>query len=401
MAQRNLGHRSTAFFYQLFLPINSFSHKLNFSSDKCLQSFKSLRTENLNNKLNCNTQPLKEHKIFNNWNVVTDGWYIVFKSSELKNKQVKSATICGQHLVFFRTESGAIHSMDGFCPHMGVDLGIGKVIGEKLQCFFHHWEFNQTGQCVHIPCQDEIPKKAKNRAYKTIEKLGFIWVNPSIDEEVAFLEIPELKGEELLYQADPFYLRSCHHHITMINGIDPQHLKTVHSINIEMNIEINQLNRNEIEIELNGRFSEDNFKDRLMSFFLGKDYSYSMNYQDGCLAGLSILKGVSLFGKYKVISPLHMYFAYRPIEEGKTLVCPIYVTKKRPGLSGFIVSKFCLSMTKMLFKALQGEDGEVYENIRFNTECLLPIDRPVVTYLAYINRLKSSVWSKNFKDTNE
>lgn len=358
----------------------------------------------MNNKLNCNTQPLKEHKIFNNWNVVTDGWYIAFNSSDLKNSEVKSLTLCGQHLVFYRTSTGNVHAMDGFCPHMGVDLGIGKVIGENLRCFFHHWQFNKDGQCVHIPCQEDIPKKSKNRTYKTIEKLGFIWINPTEEENPLFLEIPELKNSELVYMVDDPYQRSCHHHITMINGIDPQHLKTVHDINLEMSIEINQIKRNEIEIELKGSFSNDHLKDRIMSFILGKNYSYSMNYQDGCLAGLSILKGVSLFGRYNVISPLHMYFAYRPLlseKENKTLVYPIYVTKKRPGLFGYLISKGSLFLTKILFKALQGEDGEIYENIRFNTENLLPIDRPIVTYLAYINRLKSSIWSKNLKQQEE
>lgn len=353
-----------------------------------------------NKTLNQHTQILREHKVFNNWNVVTDGWYIALKSSELKKSEVKSLNLCGQHLVLFRTETGAVNALDGYCPHMGVDLGIGKVQGENIRCFFHHWQFNKDGQCVHIPCQTEIPKRAKTKSYHVIEQLGYIWVNPAQETPSPFLQIPNLKNKEVIYKSDPYYYRTCHHHITMINGIDPQHLKTVHDLNIEMNLEIKQTNKTEIEIELSGEFSEANLKDRLMTFFLGKKYSYSMNYSDGCLAGLSIMKGVALFGKYKVLPSLHMYFAYRPIEEGKTLVCPIYVTEKRKGLLGNLISHFWLFMTKLSFKALQGEDGEVYENIRFNTESLLPIDRPITTYIGYINRLKISMWSKHYEETN-
>ena len=52
-------------------------------------------------------------------------------------------------------------------------------------------------------------------------------------------------------------------------------------------------------------------------------------------------------------------------------------------------------MTKRGFYFLQGEDGEVYDNIRFNTDCLLPIDSPVAKYIGYINRLTPSIWSKS------
>lgn len=344
--------------------------------------------------VNVNTQPVRVHRVFDNWDVVTHGWYIACPSSDIKINEVKSLTLCSQHIVLFRTDDHKIHAMDGYCPHMGVDLGIGKVINNNLQCFFHHWKFNTEGSCVEIPCQKEIPSKAKNRTYHTHEALGFIWVNPSEETPIDFLQIPLLKNKALSFTVDKKIIRTCHHHITMINGIDPQHLKTVHNIDIEMNLEINELNKEEIEISLTGEFSKNNFKDKMMSFFLGKNYSYSMNYQNGTLAALTIMKDVKLYGKYDIIPPLHMYFAYRPLSNYTTEVFPIYVTHKRSGFLGKIKEQLLLLSTRICFKALQGEDGEVYNNIRFNTQSLLAIDIPVTKYIAYINRLTPSVWSK-------
>ena len=43
---------------------------------------------------------------------------------------------------------------------------------------------------------------------------------------------------------------------------------------------------------------------------------------------------------------------------------------------------------------LRGEDGEVYDNIRFKTESLLKMDLPIAQFIGYINSLKPSVWSK-------
>jgi hypothetical protein len=89
---------------------------------------------------------------------------------------------------------------------------------------------------------------------------------------------------------------------------------------------------------------------------------------------------------------LHMIFAYRPVEKGRMLVQPIYVTKKRNGIHGMIVSLILLWMTKKAFFALQGEDGAVYENMRFYPGSLLSIDKPVAQYIQFVNKLKSSPW---------
>lgn len=349
---------------------------------------------------NQNTQPLRTHKIFNNWDVISDGWYIVMPSKDLLIEQARSMQICSQHLVFFRTKGGQVFAMDGFCPHMGVDLGIGKVIGEELRCFFHHWKFNGAGHCVEIPCQKDIPAKSKLQTYPITERYGFIWVHPNHQSPSDFMCIPELEGEETLSVHDDFYERTCHHHITMINGIDPQHLKTVHNLNIEMDLKIKEHKKGHLDIELSGEVPSGNLKERLMRTLLGSRYSYSMHYADGCVAGLSVMKGVKLFNRFAVLPTLHMIFAYRPSGD-KTLVFPIYVTKKRKGLMGFCMNHFWLALTKLAFKSLQGEDGEVYENIRFSGENLLPLDEPVARYIGYINRLRPSLWSKKLEKNLE
>ncbi len=47
---------------------------------------------------------------------------------------------------------------------------------------------------------------------------------------------------------------------------------------------------------------------------------------------------------------------------------------------------------------LRDEDGKVYDNMRFNSERLLPIDAPVVRYIAHVNKLPASVWSRRESD---
>ena len=41
---------------------------------------------------------------------------------------------------------GALHAMDGICPHSGGPLGHGALDGHTLTCPFHAWEFDcRTG----------------------------------------------------------------------------------------------------------------------------------------------------------------------------------------------------------------------------------------------------------------
>jgi hypothetical protein len=42
---------------------------------------------------------------------------------------------------------------------------------------------------------------------------------------------------------------------------------------------------------------------------------------------------------------------------------------------------------------LRDEDGKIYDNIQFNPNIILNIDRPLVQYMSYVNQLEASQWS--------
>ena len=141
---------------------------------------------------NQKTQPQIKHKVFNNWEVIPKGWYFLFKSEEVPRGKVREVFVGHQKLVVYRGKSGQVYTLDSFCPHMGADLKIGKVMGDNLRCFFHQWQFDGSGQCVDIPCQEEIPKRAKINGYATCEKYGAIWVYPDAEADRPILEVPAL-----------------------------------------------------------------------------------------------------------------------------------------------------------------------------------------------------------------
>jgi hypothetical protein len=88
-----------------------------------------------------------------------------------------------------------------------------------------------------------------------------------------------------------------------------------------------------------------------------------------------------------------MIFAYLPMLEGKTLVQPIFLTRRRSGPWGWIISRFMLATAALGFYTLRDEDGAVYDNIRFNPRHLLGIDQPILEFINYVDKLKPSIWS--------
>jgi phenylpropionate dioxygenase-like ring-hydroxylating dioxygenase large terminal subunit len=327
-------------------------------------------------------------KIFNNWEVIAKGWYLACPSQDISQGQVKSLDICGQRIVVFRSEDGQVKALDAYCPHLGTDLGIGKVDGNLIRCFFHHWAFDGEGHCQDIPCQSAIPEKAKLLAYATEEKYGFIWLYPDRKAPESVAEFDELKGQELVYKRDKAFERSCHHHICMMNGIDAQHLRTVHQLRIEMSLALHQNQGGTIiDFILNGEFPKTTLRERIARKILGANYQYSMRYADGCMGLLTMMQNVRFF------PPLHIIYAYTPIPPRATRIQPIYVTQKRKGIFGWLINRLLIFLTKLAYYALRGEDGKIYDNIRFNPQTLLDIDLPLVKYINYVNNLEPCIWS--------
>lgn len=328
--------------------------------------------------------------IFNNPDMVVQGWYVVCRSRELAVKQARSFDLCGQRIVLYRGVDGGVRALDAYCPHLGTDLGIGRVAGNQIRCFFHHWAFDESGECQDIPCGAKIPAQAKLRAYATEEKYGLIWVYPDRLAPTGVAEFDELRGRELVVHYDTPLERNCHHHICMMNGIDAQHLQTVHGLSIDMQLDLKtNVSAGQIDFTMSGKVPDTTLKERLVKRLLGEQYCYSMRYAYGCLGLLTMMKGV------RWMPPLHMLYAYVPIEQGqRTRILPIYVTARRSGILGWLISHCLLILTRLAYYFLRDEDGQIYDNIRFAPNALLEIDTPLVKYMQYANGLVPSVWSQ-------
>jgi nitrite reductase/ring-hydroxylating ferredoxin subunit len=345
---------------------------------------------------NQNTQPFRAMPVFNDWDVVAKGWYIACPSQDLRGGKPLSMDLCGQRVVLFRGEDGHVRCLDAFCPHMGTDLGIGRVIGNEIRCFFHHWRYDGSGTCTHVPVAEQPPRGARLQAYATQELYGFVWVFPVAEAPSPVVVHQELEDQEVSWVHGVSYERSCHHHVTMINGIDPQHLRTVHDLDIDLELELSEEEgRGVIDFTLDGALPAGTLRERIVRSLLGERYSYRMRYGHGTIGCLTVMKGVRL------VPELYMLFAYRPLARGRTLVQPIYLTPRRDGFLGRVLGWLLLRIMKFGFYVLRDEDGLIYENMRFQPGALLAMDAPVSKFVAHVNRLEPSLWSRRLGAAGE
>ncbi len=364
----------------------------------------------MNRDKNGATQPHVGHPVFNNWDVVPLAWYLLGPTEDVAPLKVKAYELCNQRVVVFRGEDGRLRAMDAFCSHMGTDLGIGRVDGNQLRCFFHHWRYDGDGVCTDIPCGEAIPERARLQAYDVRERYGFIWIWPERQAAGDVPEYPELQGSAVYAIRGRAVTRPCHHNINMINGLDAQHLRTVHNIPIEMTLKTEEAADGRIiEFRMEGAIPDKTLVQRTIRGLLGTRYAYSMRYVDASIGMLRTLEDVRWFGRWQA-EPTRMIFAYTPLANGQARTQPIYIARKPESLFGRMASYVRLVLTVLGFLWLRDEDGMIYDNIRFQTQTMLQIDAGLVRFIQYVNRLKLSRWStsghyeklkKNPAQTNE
>ena len=111
--------------------------------------------------------------------MIPDIWYPVLDSRELPKGQPIGVKRFGQKLVFWRGPENSIVCMLDKCRHRGAALSIGKVLHGHLQCPFHGFEYDFSGNVAHIPANGRnapLPKDFQVMSYPAREAHDFIWV---------------------------------------------------------------------------------------------------------------------------------------------------------------------------------------------------------------------------------
>lgn len=106
-------------------------------------------------------------------------WYIACQSHELKPGKAIQRTLLDEWIALFRDQNGQVVAFQDRCPHRNFKLSQGHVHQGQLQCPYHGWVFDKTGQVVAIPSESQNFKPLKSRCakrFEAVEQDDFIFV---------------------------------------------------------------------------------------------------------------------------------------------------------------------------------------------------------------------------------
>jgi len=106
------------------------------------------------------------------------GWYAVAIADGLEPGTSAGTRLFDRELVIWRDGDGASHAWEDRCPHRGMRLSFGFVRGNHIACLYHGWQFDEAGQCRHIPAHPklDVPETIQVVRYPSVEARGLIWV---------------------------------------------------------------------------------------------------------------------------------------------------------------------------------------------------------------------------------
>ena len=109
-------------------------------------------------------------------------WHPVAASHELQaGRNIVASFLRGAELALWRTPDGAAQAWDNRCPHRSVRFTLGQVVGNRLSCAYHGWQFEAgSGACAGIPAHPLLapPRHVCVKTWRVADAAGMVWVDP-------------------------------------------------------------------------------------------------------------------------------------------------------------------------------------------------------------------------------
>ena len=160
-------------------------------------------------------------------------WYPVVFAKDLPPDQPYSFDLYGEALVLFFDTERRLSCLRDRCPHRAARLSDGQIVDGKLECLYHGWQFDKSGQCVHIPQMlpdKPIPDRACTRSFavETMQDIVWIWAgDPASADTKTIPALDDFAAEDIFsvdYQIDLPYDQT----YLIENIIDVAHIHVAH-----------------------------------------------------------------------------------------------------------------------------------------------------------------------------
>ena len=278
-------------------------------------------------------------------------WYPVALVGDLKADTVLGRDVLGSRVVVYRDRLGKAVVQNAWCPHLGADLSLGCLADGHLRCPYHHWSFDAAGSCVRIPTGDKIPPAARIFTYPSAEAWGLVW---AFNGEEADCDPPRIPGAEeatTCFEACERGRRDWETWVAVSNGVDFQHLCTLHGLPAGVVPET-------VDVEASG-----------IEFRTGNAYYL----QHGRISGTNTFAQHLRVGG----NDMFMLFSGTPVVPGSSIG---YFVAGVPKAAAARLAEVRATMDR-----LNEEDSPVLSSMRFRRGLLTASDRHLATYFKYVD----------------
>jgi phenylpropionate dioxygenase-like ring-hydroxylating dioxygenase large terminal subunit len=155
-------------------------------------------------------------------------WYAVEHSHALAKGKVIETKFWGTSVAVYRDDAGVVHAIENRCAHRQLKLTVGNVVGDKLVCAYHGWEYSGDGKLAAVPHDlfgHKLPA-CKLKSYPVRVRYGLIWVffgAPERATTTPMPEIPELEGPAPWACVPVDFVWRAHHSMILDNVSDFTH----------------------------------------------------------------------------------------------------------------------------------------------------------------------------------
>jgi nitrite reductase/ring-hydroxylating ferredoxin subunit len=110
---------------------------------------------------------------------VTDAWYPIELTGNIRAGAITQAFLFGQELAVWRNQAGQVMVWENRCAHRSVRLTLGRIVDDQLSCGYHGWRYGSTGACTYIPAHPSAPppRSACVKTFPAKEKNGLVWAS--------------------------------------------------------------------------------------------------------------------------------------------------------------------------------------------------------------------------------
>lgn len=342
---------------------------------------------------------LSESVVYNNPDVFVEAWYWAIPSAELKAGQVVGLEILGRKLAAYRGQSGKVSIIEAYCPHMGAHFKEGRVDGDSIRCGFHDWKFDASGKCVDIPCQkyrDRTAAIPKLETYPVREAYGLVWIytGPADQAEAnplpAFSNIPV--ESDIVVSVGSRTYRQCRPEVVMLNAIDAQHFNTVHPeaalLAGGLDLRASVLSPQTIRVQNISLPPQSGLLGKFLKPFYKGVMTYTLDYWYASCGMVTL--GPDFLN-------LYLIFPHRPTLQGGTEGIMVFITPRRKGLFGTLISKTITWLTGVAGGYFEKGDVEIFNSIRFSMRAPVKADHAIIEFIRHTETQKTGTlpWGEN------